>query len=360
MAVVSIACVADEDGRAPLGFRTDDEVLPPPIQKVAAPLPAAHCQIMVDGVGLLDMEEEYLPRVIRCENGGANLEALKAQAIAARSVAYYAIETSGSICDSQGCQVYGCAGDPEPVHYQAVQETSGVYMMNNATLTYGFYVAGDNGVAPPACVGDVAVGTEHWVTYNEGRSGTEVIQTELGFVFDPQDAGYGQNRGCMSQWGARCLENDNGYDVFDIMRFYYGEDIELVQAPGECVMGGFDTGAAETTGVGTAGDDTAGGGLDTGAADSGPATDGGVDGGPADGSGEGGLDAGITGDGDGDDAADGAMPGIDGALPETFGGSSTPAGGCACSSRDLGGARWGWGWAWIGIVAGLSLRRRCR
>ena len=346
LATLGTSCVDPEGDGDPLGYRSDVEGLPPPVQKVAAPLPAAHCDITVDGVGVLSMEEEYLPRVIRCENGGANLEALKAQAIAARAVAYYAIETSGSICDSQGCQVYGCAGDPEPIHYQAVMETSGVYMMNNATLTYGFYVAGDNGVAPPACVGDVSVGTEHWVTYNEGKSGTEVTQTELGFVFDPGDAGYGQNRGCMSQWGARCLENNNGYDFVDILRFYYGEDIELVQADGECVTGSFDTGAVDS-GVDSGGQGTADGGVaDSGGpgdgVDTGAGPDGAVDSGVNDGGDAGPGDTGESvGDGDGTDGGDAAGP--LGALPDTFGGSNTGGGGCACRADGRGPSGWGLG-----------------
>lgn len=357
VAILVGGCMEPEGEGDPLGFRGDVEGLPPPVQKVAAPLPAAHCDIVVDGSGTMSMEDDYLPRVVRCENGGANLEALKAQAIAARSVAYYAMETAGSICDSQGCQVFGCDGDPEPIHYQAVMETSGVYMANNATLTYGFYVAGDNGVSPPACVGDVSVGTEHWVTYNEGKSGTDVTQTELGFVFDPGDAGYGQNRGCMSQWGARCLENDNGYDFVDILRFYYGDDIELVQADGECVTGSFDTGAADT-GMGSSGmasgdggalDSSGPGGVDTGAGPGG-VDDAGADDAVGDDAGSDGIGgtAGGLDDGLGEDG-----PGLGSALPDTFGGSSSSGGGCACRLRAAGDGWRGLGWL-VGVLAVLG------
>src|SRR5688500_9486650 len=61
---------------------------------VEAPLPRGYCTAKVQGRGLRDTETDYIPRVIRCENGGANLEALKAQAIAARSVLYYNMATS--------------------------------------------------------------------------------------------------------------------------------------------------------------------------------------------------------------------------------------------------------------------------
>ncbi|HMR80605.1 MAG TPA: SpoIID/LytB domain-containing protein, partial [Polyangiaceae bacterium] len=197
---------------------------------VAAPLPGAYCSVMVQGKGTRAMETDYLPHVIQCENGGANLQALKAQAIAARSVAYYNMATQGSICDSQGCQVYSCNANPLPIHYQAVKETAGMYLSHAGMLTYGFYVAGGS-PAPSSCHGGSA-STEKYVTYNSGKSGSSVIQTSLGYKGPP---GFGQNRGCMSQLGARCLEN-KGYDYQQILRFYYGADIGISQASGSCTQ----------------------------------------------------------------------------------------------------------------------------
>ncbi|MCA9720202.1 MAG: hypothetical protein KC468_36410, partial [Myxococcales bacterium] len=206
---------------------------------VVAPLPAAHCEIHLVDVGVdewLDAENDYIPHVVQCENGGANFEALKAQAIAARSVVYYAMETSGKICDSQGCQVYSCGNNPTQLQRDAVAATAGQYLSYSDTLTYAFYVAGDSSLQPPGCVGDDAdAGTQKFVTYNEGKTGVNVEQTTLGFIHDPGDFGYGQNRGCMSQWGARCLENDVGYDHLDILKFFYGDDIQVLQAEGPCV-----------------------------------------------------------------------------------------------------------------------------
>ncbi|MEZ4375684.1 MAG: SpoIID/LytB domain-containing protein [Polyangiaceae bacterium] len=221
--LVLTGCGADPAGYGePIGEQSE---------AVSAPLPNAYCTINVTGVGTISMEDDYLPHVIQCENGGANLEALKAQAIAARSVAYYNMATQGSICDSQGCQVYSCGATPSALHYQAVKETAGVYLSYGGMLTYGFFVAGDSGVKAPSCVGSTG-STEHWVTYNEGKSGTNVEQTALGYIGPP---GYGQNRGCMSQWGARCLENSNGYDYERILQFFYGTDIKLLTSPGSCV-----------------------------------------------------------------------------------------------------------------------------
>lgn len=218
--VVVLACGSPDAGERVL--QTKQAVAPPG---------SAFCDITVSGVGTISMEDDYLPHVITCENGGANLQALKAQAIAARSVAYYAILTSGSICDGQGCQVYGCGAAPSAKAYQAVKETAGMYLTYNGSLTYGFYVAGDSAAAPPACI-DYGGSTSHYVTYNQGKTGGSVEQTDLGYVGPP---GFGQNRGCMSQWGARCLENNNGYDYGAILRFYYGDDIGIVQATGSCV-----------------------------------------------------------------------------------------------------------------------------
>jgi MYXO-CTERM domain-containing protein len=317
----------------------------PPYAEVPAPLPMAHCQITVDGIGSIAMEEDYLPHVIQCENGGANLQALKAQAIAARSVAYYNIETSGSICDGQGCQVYSCGSDPSPMQIQAVMETSGMYLNYDGTLTYGFYVAGDSGVTPPSCVGnDGNAATEHWITYNEGKSGVDVEQTELGFIHNPGDAGYGQNRGCMGQWAARCLENDNGYDAMAILEFFYGADIVVTQAQGDCVipMGG-ESGGVEggSTGpMGTGGIDGSGGVDGTGGVDTGAITS----------FGEAGTDesGAVASSGLDDDEGD-VGTSVDEALPDTYGDDGDA--GCGCRSQAPAAA-------WLALLFAAPRRRR--
>ncbi len=216
-----LACGDEDEVRGPL-----------PLSMVQAPH-AAWCTIEVQGRGGVDTETDYLPHVVQCENGGAGLEALKAQAIAARSVAYWSMATHGSICDSQQCQVYSCGHEPSALVRQAVAETAGQYLAYGDVLTYGFYVSGDSQTSPPSCEGDPGGQLEGRVTYNDGLHGTDVEQTTLGWVFDPDDAGFGQNRGCMSQWGARCLEGQ-GRDAAGILRFYYGADLEIRQASGSC------------------------------------------------------------------------------------------------------------------------------
>ncbi|MCC6214997.1 MAG: SpoIID/LytB domain-containing protein [Polyangiaceae bacterium] len=340
---------------------------------VAAPLPEAYCDIVVEGRGTLAAEDDYLPHVITCENGGAGLEALKAQAIAARSVAYYAMAEDGSICDGQGCQVYTCAATPGALAYQAVAETRGQYLAYGGMLTYGFYVAGDPGVAPPSCVGSSGA-TEHWVTYNEGKSGALVEQTALGYVGPP---GFGQNRGCMSQWGARCLESGRSYGHLDILRFFYGEDVQVLRAGGSCTGTG---GAGGAGGGGVAGSGAVGGGgsgaggAGAGGAGAGGAGAGGVGAGGvgAGGVGTGGVgtggvggtgtgSGGAGGDGTGAVAAGGgaASGGVAGSSGATAGPGARASEDAGCSCRA--GARPpAGGWAAFGAALGLAPLRRPR
>jgi len=208
------------------------------VDPVAIPVPdEAACSIKVRNHGTRAMESDYLPNVIACEApGNATLEMLEAQAIAARSYAYYFAETEGEICNGQGCQVFSCGRTPSALHRQAVENTSGVILRYNDNLTIGFYVAGDK--TPNAnCVGNSSgvSNTERWVTYNEGRSGTDIEQTRIGFRHSASASDYGQNRGALSQWGAHCLATNYDYDSIDILRYYYGEDIELQQVEGDCV-----------------------------------------------------------------------------------------------------------------------------
>ena len=196
------------------------------------PLEDAFCEIEVLGHGSVDTETEYLANVIFCENGQADLEALKAMAIAARSVAYWEMGVNGDICDDDHCQVFSCDGEPSAIHFRAVEETSGMYLFFEDEVTYGFYVLGSETSANSLCE---PLESEDFVTHNLGRTGDDVEQTELGWVSDPTDEVYGQNRGCMSQLGMQCLEGELGYDYEDILRYYYGADIQIGQAQGDCV-----------------------------------------------------------------------------------------------------------------------------
>ena len=192
----------------------------------------AHCHAHVVGTGTVDVENHYLPRVVACENGNGGMESLKAQAIAARSYLYYKLNTSGSIVNSEADQVYGCGFAPLAKHYKAVQETAGQVLRYKGTQVAAFYV---NGAIPShsscyASPGDPDWnGVQHYVTYNWGRKGSHVKQSSIGWMAPSFHA----NRGCMSQHGANCLA-DQGWNNRDILRFFYGADIELVVADGSC------------------------------------------------------------------------------------------------------------------------------
>lgn len=191
----------------------------------------AYCQATVVGIGEVDVETDYLPNVVNCENGNASFEALKAQAVAARSYLYYRLDRGGSIMDSTGDQVYSCGRSPSMLAFMAVEATSGQILTYRDTQVAAFYVAGAK-QEPPACLGGTSdpTSTEPYVTYNQGKSGDDIEQTSLGWV----DPGNHANRGCMSQNGSDCL-SDDGWIYDDILRFYYGEDIVITQAEGACV-----------------------------------------------------------------------------------------------------------------------------
>jgi hypothetical protein len=208
------------------------EIAGPPVTAQALD---ARCTANVAGVGEVDVESDYLPHVIACENGAASLEALKAQAVAARSYLYYkAANYPGTpIADGEDDQVYTCNNSPSAMHYAAVAATAGEVLTYQGTQIAAFYVAGAIPTADSceALAGDDDYSeTEHFVTYNWGRRGAATEQTTLGWVDDGNHA----NRGCKSQNAAHCL-SEAGWDYEDILRFFYGMDVDLEIAAGECV-----------------------------------------------------------------------------------------------------------------------------
>jgi hypothetical protein len=194
----------------------------------------AYCDMEFIDQGQIDIEGQYLPHVVNCENGGAGFEALKAQAVAARSYLYYKLNEYGSIGDSQSDQVYTCGRNPGPQHYAAVEATSGEVLTYQDAVIAAFYVAGAI-PSPPMCIGTPndsdQYNTERYVTYNEGLSGDDLIQSTIGWV-DPANI---YNRGCQSQNGASCLAS-TGMDYLEILQFYYGEDITVERSEGDCIL----------------------------------------------------------------------------------------------------------------------------
>ncbi len=191
----------------------------------------AQSTVPVQGKGNVDFEGVYLPGVVACENGNAPFEALKAQAIAARSFAIFKlqVEGAGSLRDSQADQVYSCGRTPSAEHRRAVSETAGQVMVTGGKVNASFYVSG---VMPSAasCIPSAADrsrassidrGVEGYVTHNNttGRG------SSLGFIGNPH------NQGCMSQNGSACLANA-GRSAISILRFYYGAGLTLTTLPG--------------------------------------------------------------------------------------------------------------------------------
>lgn len=200
----------------------------------------AICTVDVTGAGIKQVETDYIPHVVACENGAADTEALKAQAVAARTYMHYKVNNEGSICDGTKCQVYTCANKPQQRHYDAASATAGQVLMWGGVVICAFYVAGakPSTASCQALPGDEdPTGTEKYVTYNEGKSGADVTQSPLGWV----DPGNKYNRGCKSQNGAHCLSL-KGRPYPEILRFYYGADIQLVTTVGSCVNPPLDSG----------------------------------------------------------------------------------------------------------------------
>jgi hypothetical protein len=205
---------------------------------------SARSVINVTGFGNVPTETNYIPNVVKSENGLASFEALKAQAVAARTFAYYKMNLQGFINDGTSDQVYSSPGNPLPIHYAAAAATEGeILAINNFSgnqiLIASFYVAGAIPTGPFNAASPSAIpnpsdsdptNTERYVTYTyeNGLSGGFNTGTTLGFVGSPSNPNW-PNRGAMSQNGGDFL-SDNSISYVDILKYYYGADIQLRMA----------------------------------------------------------------------------------------------------------------------------------
>jgi hypothetical protein len=200
--------------------------------------------INVTGLGLKPTESDYVPNVVKSENGLASFEALKAQAVAARTFAYYKMNLQGFINDGTSDQVYtGNGSAPRPIHYEAAAATEGeiLWVRDNIgtqvdVLIAAFYVAGSIPTGPfnpdnPGFISEAGdsdpTTTQKWVTfpYAEGLVGGNNLGTPLGFRGTPTNPNW-PNRGAMSQNGSDYL-SDNSVSYLDILKYYYGADIQV-------------------------------------------------------------------------------------------------------------------------------------
>jgi peptidoglycan hydrolase-like amidase len=171
----------------------------------------------------LDMETEYLPVVVACENRLAPYESLKAQAIASRTYALYKklYEPSGTanydVEDSEADQVYNPETFDNLTEAQqdrirlAVKETEGLVIRWGNVVICSSYVSGTEVML-------------RFVTFNEGKSGDAITQTTLNWTSIPPSK-YPYNRGCMGQIQANDLASINAYDYERILKYFYGSDI---------------------------------------------------------------------------------------------------------------------------------------
>ena len=209
-----------------------------------------------------DVESQYLPRVVQCENGGAPTESLKAQAIAART--FLAMKTAGqaapTIGDGQQDQVFTCSSNHNGTYVSsavtaAVQATAGQIVMHGSVVTAGFFVAGAERNSVCAKTTD-PTNTERDVTINAGKKGSAVTPSRLGSASNPA------NRGAMGQNLANCLAKHDGYTANQILAYFYGADITVhgSNAPSDLEVPAADDPAASTEGTSsdTSGTNTSG------------------------------------------------------------------------------------------------------
>ncbi len=102
--------------------------------------------IQVDGFGSMSFEDRYLMGIAEMPSSWPK-EALKAQAIAARTYAYRYKTEGRSICTTEACQVFnsGKADNPPQAWKEAVQETKGQVLEDVVT----YYASTHGGYASP-------------------------------------------------------------------------------------------------------------------------------------------------------------------------------------------------------------------
>jgi hypothetical protein len=180
-------------------------------------------QVHVGGK-IVDVESDYLPRVVTCENGHAPTESLKAQAIAARTFLSYRTKGQSvpTIRDGTSDQVYSCAASRTiPADsLAAVQATRGMIMLHDGRVISGNFVAGALRDSQCHQTSD-ATNTERFVTLNNGKSGDQVRSSSIGSLSNPD------NRGCMGQNMANCLAKQMGLTYPQILKYFYGADITI-------------------------------------------------------------------------------------------------------------------------------------
>lgn len=157
---------------------------------------------LINNVGL----EDYLKGVVPSEMPSRwNQEALKAQAIAARS---YAVATTAAgkhaskgydLVDTTADQVYGGASAEKASTTKAVEDTKGIVLVQNKRVLPTYYHASSGGQ------------TKVW------SSGSSFLQSVPSFDGGKSKNGHGVG---MSQHGANNLA-EMGYNAYQILGYFY-------------------------------------------------------------------------------------------------------------------------------------------
>lgn len=258
LSLTLVACGAELDDELPLAttraaLRFDD----------VAPITS----VFVTGAGELDFEADYLPQVVCCEHGGAPPEALKAQAVMARTyAAFKRYEGKKGTADNPltgttADQAYFCRLETSAACREAVEATRGQVMAFAAAsgakmLNVAFFVDGgkaacvsersctcpkpspttplrpDDHPADCECFTFATPGAAPYQTYNWDKRGEEVagVGSPMG------NPSHESNRGCAGQNIQACLAYA-GWGYHDMLRVFYGQDIELVGLDGSPVSG---------------------------------------------------------------------------------------------------------------------------
>lgn len=205
--------------------------------------------------GPMSVEGEYVPGVVQCEVGGFRQApaALEAQAIVARTYLLAHLTRNGPEARVPLTSVFQCWKVPVAEEVLlAANRTRDLVLHRHGEVLDANYAAGtskrEDDCAPKApseagydeydtweamreaWVAARKAGrrlrfsgvawTELLVTRNEGRTGLAVEPTP----FAPARP---TNRGAFGQWAAVCLARKRGYGAEEIVKYFFGEDVEL-------------------------------------------------------------------------------------------------------------------------------------
>lgn len=213
------------------------------VENTGCNIDGEECSNIYDGS--VDLEN-YVAGVVAAEIGNANnLEYYKVAAIAART---YVLKNIGNDCTVEGNTKFQAYMDIENSNHadlikQAVEDTEGLVLVKNNDLADTYYAS--------ACVVNaddeyyyVRYGTESLGEANFQKIPKEWDETSSVFkgyleiwysMIDKNNTDY-ENKKCpknhdygMSQIGALYLITGENYDYKEVIKYYYGEDTEIMK-----------------------------------------------------------------------------------------------------------------------------------